>query len=151
VPATLVLLDPPVLTLQRLRALTEQPTERPYMTVEEAIATVRGLNPGWTDRDVEAKARALTEFNPDMVLAVLLGNGPWDGGMAALRHPAASGARSWMIRGEWKTGGLIPDSRVTRIEAQLGAERVITITGGPHSPQRTHPAATVLALLTALG
>ena len=150
-PKTLVLLDPPVLTLGRLRALTQSPTERDYATLDEAVEAVRNANPGWSDGDVRAKARALTEFNPELVLAVLLENGPWDGGMAALRDPAAAGATVWLIRGECATGGCIPESRVARIEAQLGRDHVITIAGAPHSPQRTHPEATVVAILGALG
>lgn len=150
-PRTLVLLDPPALTLERLRALTESPTERDYATLEESVAAVRAENPTWSDGDVQAKAIALTEFNPQLVLDVLLKNGHWDAGMAALRTPAAAAADVWLIRGEWATGGFIPESRVPRIEAQLGADHVITIAGAPHSPQRTHPEATVLALLRALG
>jgi pimeloyl-ACP methyl ester carboxylesterase len=149
-PRTLVLLDPPVLTLERLRALTEQPTERDYATMEEAVAAVRGANPGWSDGDVQAKARALTEFNPELVLDVLLRNGPWDGGMAALRDPRAAGVHAWLVRGEWHSGGLIPDSKLAAIERQLGADRVVTIVGGPHSPQRTHPEATLVAILRAI-
>jgi pimeloyl-ACP methyl ester carboxylesterase len=149
-PQMLVLLDPPVLTLERLRALTEQPTERNYPTIEAATTAVRAANPTWSERDVEAKARALTEFNPDLVLAVLLQNGDWDGGMQAIRHSGATGIPVWLVRGEWATGGFIPDSRVARIEAQLGPGHVITIAGGPHSPQRTHPEATTLAILRAL-
>ena len=149
-PARMVLLDPPVLTLGRLEALTKEPTERDYATLAESEAAVRAANPTWSDGDVAAKARALTEFNPDLVLAVLLRNGDWDGGMAALRQPGAAGIPVWLIRGEWATGGFIPDSRVARIEAQLGAGHVITIADGPHSPQRTHPEATVLAILRAL-
>lgn len=149
-PRTLVLLDPPVLTLGRLKALTEEPTERDYATLEEAVAAVRAANPGWSDRDVAAKAKALTEFNPQLVLDVLLKNGDWDGGMAALRSPAAAGADAWIIRGDWDTGGFIPDFKVPELEAQLGADHVVTIAGGPHSPQRTHPEATVLAILRAI-
>jgi pimeloyl-ACP methyl ester carboxylesterase len=145
-----VLLDPPALTLERLRALTESPTEREYATLDESIAAVRAANPTWSDGDVAAKAQALTEFNPQLVLDVLLGNGDWDAGMAALRHPNAARSSIWLIRGEWATGGFIPDSRVPRIESQLGRDRVITIAGAPHSPQRTHPEATVVALLRAL-
>lgn len=148
--ARLVLLDPPVLTLERLRALTQGPTERDYATMAEAVEAVRRTNPAWTDRDVEAKARALTEFNPELVLAVLLKNGDWDGGMAALRDPSAAPTPTWLIRGEWATGGFIPDSKVPKLEAQLGPGHVITIAGGPHSPQRTHPEATVLAILRAI-
>ena len=150
-PATLVLLDPPVLTLGRLEALTQDPTERNYASLAESEAAVRAANPAWSDGDVAAKAKALTEFNPDLVLAVLLRNGDWDGGMAALRHPNAAGTPTWLIRGEWETGGFIPDSKVPAIARQLGPGHVITIAGGPHSPQRTHPEATVLAILRALG
>ena len=150
-PATIVLLDPPVLTLGRLKALTNEPTERNYETLAEAEAAVRAANPTWSEGDVEAKARALTEFNPELVLAVLLQNGSWDGGMAALRHPNAAGIPVWLIRGEWETGGFIPGSKVAAMERQLGAGHVLTIAGGPHSPQRTHPEATVLAILRALG
>ena len=149
-PPTLILLDPPVLTHARMVALTEQPTERTYETIEGATAAVRSANPGWTDGDVAAKAQALTEFNADLVLDVLRGNGDWDGGMAALRHPNAAASTVWLIRGEWATGGFIPDFKVPSIERQLGADHVITIAGGPHSPQRTHPEATVLAILRAL-
>jgi pimeloyl-ACP methyl ester carboxylesterase len=150
-PRTLVLLDPPVLTLGRLKALTEEPTERDYATLDEAVAAVRAANPTWSDGDVAAKAQALTEFSPQLVLDVLLKNGDWDGGMAALRSPAAEGVDVWLIRGDWDTGGFIPDFKVPEIEAQLGADHVVTIEGGPHSPQRTHPEATVLAILRALG
>jgi pimeloyl-ACP methyl ester carboxylesterase len=150
-PATLILLDPPYLTLGRLRALTEQPTERPYATFADSIAAVRTANPSWSEGDVAAKAQALTEFNPQLVLDVLLRNGSWDSGMAALRDPKARDVHAWLIRGEWSTGGFIPDSKIPAIERQLGADHVITIAGGPHSPQRTHPEATVLAILRALG
>ena len=149
-PGRLVLLDPPVLTLGRLEAMTKEPTERSYSTLDEAIGAVRSANPTWSEGDVAVKAKALTEFNPGLVLDVLLGNGSWDGGMSALRHPNASGIPVWLIRGEWATGGLIPGSKVPAIERQLGTGRVITIAGGPHSPQRTHPEATILAILRAL-
>jgi pimeloyl-ACP methyl ester carboxylesterase len=150
-PRTLILLDPPYLTLGRLEALTKQPTEVPYTSLDESIAAVRAANPSWSDGDVVAKAQALTEFQPQLVLDVLLRNGSWDAGMAALRDPNARGVDVWLIRGEWDAGGFIPDSKVPAIERQLGPGHVITIAGGPHSPQRTHPEATVLAILRALG
>jgi len=150
-PATLVLLDPPVLTVGELEELTQDPTERDYATLEEATAAVRAGYPSWSDGDVAAKAQALTEFTPQLVLDVLLKNGDWDGGMAALRDQRAAGIPVWLIRGEWDSGGLVPDSKLPEIERQLGAEHVITIRGGPHSPQRTHPEATVLAILRAIG
>ena len=149
-PQTIVLVDPPHLTLVGLEALTKESTDRDYATLGEAEAAVRAANPTWSDRDVEAKAQALTEFNPRLVLDVLLKNGDWDAGMAALRDPKARGVDVWLIRGEWLAGGLIPDSKVPSIERQLGADHVITIAGGTHSPQRTHPEATVFAILRAL-
>ena len=150
-PAVIVLVDPPCLDLVGMEAITRQATEQMYDTIEEARAVVRGEYPGWSDGDVEAKARALTQFNAECVLAVLLRNGAWDAGMAALREPAATAIPRWLIRGEWATGGLIPEAEVPAIEAQLGQGHVITIAGGPHSPQRTHPEATVFAILRALG
>ena len=150
-PRTLVLLDPPVLTLGRLEALTQDPTERDYATMDEAVAAVRAANPTWSDGDVAAKAMALTEFSPQLVLDVLLKNGDWDGGMGALRHAGEADVDVWLIRGDWETGGFIPDFKVPEIERQLGANHVVTIAGGPHSPQRTHPEATILAILRAIG
>ena len=149
-PRTLVLIDPPYLTREQLEALTREPDERPYDSIDEARAWVRRANPAWSDGDVEAKAQALTEFNADAVLAVLVQNGDWDAGLAALRKPAAKGLRAWLIAGEWATGGLIPDSALPTIRRQLGAERVIVIRGAPHSPQRTHPQETVAAILRAV-
>jgi pimeloyl-ACP methyl ester carboxylesterase len=150
-PRTLVLLEPPVLTLGRLKALTEEPTDPDYATLDEAVAAVRAANPSWSEGDVVTEAKALTEFNPELVLDVLLKNGNWDGGMAALRHPSAGGVATWLIRGDWDAGGFIPDFKVPEIEGQLGVDRVVTIAGGPHSPQRTHPEATILAILRAIG
>jgi len=150
-PRTLILLDPPYLTLQRLYALTEAPSEQLYETVDEARARIRAENPTWSDGDVDAKALGLTRFSVEGVLAVLLQNGPWDAGVAALGDPAAAGVDAWYVRGEWHEGGLIPDHAVAKLAARVGADHVLTIEGGPHSPQRTHPEATALAILTALG
>ena len=149
-PATLVLLDPPWVSLEQLVALTRDPTERRYDSLGEARLAVRAGNPDWSDGDVIAKARALTEVDAAHVRAILLRNGVWDAGMSALRHPDASGVRLWLIRGEPLTGGLIPDEALPTIYAMIDPEQVITIARGTHSPQRTHPEATVLAILRAL-
>lgn len=148
--ATLILLDPPALTSADLAPMLDDPTERRYDTEHEAMAVVRANQPSWSDGDVQAKARALCRFEPGAVRAILLENGTWDAGLAALRHPAAAGTPAWLIKGEWASGSLIPDTTVPDIEAQLGPDRVITVTGAPHSPQRTHAAATVAAVLRAL-
>ena len=138
-PRVLALLDPPGLTVAQFEVFIQDPTERPYATFDEAAAAMRTANPTWTDGDIAAKAQGLTEFNPDAVVAVLLENGDWDAGMAGARRALADGVPVWIIRGEWATGCLIPDTLVPKLEAQLGREHVITIRGAPHSPQRTHP------------
>jgi pimeloyl-ACP methyl ester carboxylesterase len=125
-------------------------TERPYESLDEARAAVRLANPEWTDGDVEAKAVALTEFDADTVLAVLLQNGDWDAGLAALARPEAMRIPAWLIAGEWASGCFIPDPAIPIIERQLGADRVTVIRGAPHSPQRTHPAESVAAILRAI-
>jgi pimeloyl-ACP methyl ester carboxylesterase len=149
-PRVVVLLDPPAMTVAQLEVYTRDPTERPYASLDEARAAVRASNPGWLPGDVEAKALALTRFSAEAVLAVLLQNGDWDAGMSALRDPAAAGVPVWLIRGETHTGGFIPETAVPAFREQLGPGRVITIADGPHSPQRTHPEATILAILRAL-
>lgn len=149
-PRVLVLLDPPSLTVAQLEAFIQDPTERPYATVSEAAAAMRRANPGWTEGDIAAKAESLTQFNPDAVVAVLLENGDWDSGLAGLRDPKAAGVPVWVIRGEWATGCFVPDFAVPAIEAQVGRDHLITIRDAPHSPQRTHPEASLVALLRAL-
>ncbi|HEX5591178.1 MAG TPA: alpha/beta fold hydrolase [Candidatus Limnocylindrales bacterium] len=149
-PGRLILLDPPALPLAALEAMTRDPLERPYDSLESAIDVVRAANPGWSDGDVRAKALGLTQFDPTAVLAILLENGDWDGGLGALADPAARGIAVWLIRGEPEQGGMIPDSALPACIARIGRGRVVTIDGAPHSPQRTHPAATVAAVLQAL-
>jgi pimeloyl-ACP methyl ester carboxylesterase len=150
-PARLVLVDPPWLSLEQLEALTRDPSERRYDSFDEARAAVRAGNPDWSDGDVVAKSHALTEFDPACVRAVLLENGAYDAGMSALGHADARGMAVWLIRGDPSAGGLIPDQALSTIRSRVEPNRTITIAGGPHSPHRTHPEATVLAILRALG
>ncbi|MEO8274136.1 MAG: alpha/beta hydrolase [Chloroflexota bacterium] len=150
-PREVVLLDPPALTVAQFEVFAQDPTEQPYPNVDAAAAAMRTANPTWSDGDIAAKALSLTEFNPDAVLAVLLENGDWDAAIAGSRTAMAAGVPVWIIRGEWATGCLIPDALVPRLESELGRDHVITIRNAPHSPQRTHPEATVLAMLRALG
>lgn len=150
-PRVLVLLDPPGLTAAQFEVFARNPTEQPYATVEEAAAAMRKANPTWSDGDIAAKAESLTEFNPDAVLAILLENGDWDAGIDGAREAIRLGVPAWIVRGEWDTGCLIPDAFVPKLEAALGRDHVITIRSAPHSPQRTHPEATLVALLRALG
>ena len=150
-PRRLILLDPPAVTLSVLELMTTDPAERPYGTVAEAEAVMRSANPGWSDGDIRAKALGLTQFEPKAVLDVLLKNGDWDGGVGALGDPAADGIEVWLIRGEEATGSLTLDAAIGGFAARIGVDRVITIAEGPHSPQRTHPEATTLAILRALG
>lgn len=150
-PRVLVLLDPPALPVGLMEAMLHDPVERKYDDIDEAVAAIRGANPTWTDGDVRAKAIGLTRFDLEAVRAVLIDNGDWDGGRAALADPRASGIPTWIVRGEPAAGGLIPDAALPGLARVVGGDHILTIADGPHSPHRTHPEATLVALLRALG
>jgi pimeloyl-ACP methyl ester carboxylesterase len=149
-PRVLVLLDPPALPLPYLEAMARDPTERRYTDIAEAVAVIGAANPGWSEGDLLAKAEGLTQFAPDAALQILLANGDWDGGLADLADPAARDEPAFFIRGDPAVGGLVPDAAVPAIERRVGAGRLTTLVGAPHSPMRTHLGATVNALLRAL-
>jgi pimeloyl-ACP methyl ester carboxylesterase len=151
VPRPLILLDPPAQAREALEYMTKDPAETFYDSLDEARSSVRALNPMWSDGDVEAKAIGLTKFEVEGALAILLDNGEWDAGLAALADPRAAAVPIWYVRGAHEAGGLIPEAFVPRLAERAGADHVLTIAGGPHSPMRTHPEATVLAILRALG
>ena len=150
VSASLVLLDPPAVPLATIAAMLEDPVERAYTDLTEATAAIGRLYPTWPYGDVLAKAEGLTQFNEAAVRAVLTQNGDWDGGLAALDDPAATRTPRWLIRGDPAAGGYVPDAVVPAFAERIGADHVVTIEGAPHSPQRTHPAELVRALLRAL-
>jgi pimeloyl-ACP methyl ester carboxylesterase len=149
-PATLILLDPPALPRAGMELMTRDPNERHYDDLGEAISVIRAAYPGWTQGDVLAKAEGLHRFEVEAARAILLDNGDWDAGLAALADPAAADVPVWYIRGEFAHGSLVPESVVPALAARAGADHVLTIAEGPHSPQRTHPEATVLAILRAI-
>ena len=150
IPATVVLIDPPAIPLVALTAMLEDPVERAYDDLDEAVATVGRLNPTWSHGDVVAKAEGLTQFDEAAVRDILTKNGDWDGGLGALADPAAQELPVWLIRGDPKFGGYVPDALLPGFAARLGPERILTIAGAPHSPHRTHPEALVAAVLRAL-
>jgi pimeloyl-ACP methyl ester carboxylesterase len=144
------MLDPVVMSLAQALALSRDPTERAYPTLEEALSVIRSANPSWTEGDVLAKARSLTQVDEAAARAILLDNGDWDGGLAALRRDKVLGVETWIVRGEPATGSLTPDAALPSYAGVVGEDHVLTIAGGPHSPQRTHPEAFLVAVLRAL-
>ena len=150
-PATLVLLDPPVLSLERIAHEASDPGQQVFDDLDEAIAAVRRSEPTWSDGDVRAKAEALLTLDEAAARSVLLDNGDWDGGLADLRDPATSGLDIWIVRGEPATGSYVSDDAARAFAETVGEDHVLTIEGGPHSPQRTHPEETIAAFLRALG
>ena len=150
-PATLVVVDPPVLPLDGMAAMTRDPIEWRYDSADEALAAMGAANPTWVFGDVAAKAEALTQFDEAAVREVLLRNGDWDGGYGDLADPSAASLDRWLIRGDPAAGGLVSNEAAARFAALLGSNRVITIARAPHSPHRTHPVETVAAILRALG
>jgi pimeloyl-ACP methyl ester carboxylesterase len=149
-PATLVLLDPPVLPLERTALEASDPTQQPFATIDDAIAAIRAAEPTWNDGDVRAKAEAVMDLDVDAARAVLLENGDWDGGLSDLRDPAAVGVDVWLIRGDPAFGGYVDDAAAREFASVIGADHVISIPDSPHSPQRTHPVETTAAILGAL-
>lgn len=149
-PASLILLDPPAVSHARLARMVADPSEQPYDSLPEARERVRAANPAWSEGDVEAKAEALVQLDVDAARAILLGNGDWDGGLADLAVARAAGVPIRLLRADPAAGGMLPDDRLPAFEALLGADRVHTLTGVPHAPQRTHPVETTRALLDAL-
>jgi pimeloyl-ACP methyl ester carboxylesterase len=149
-PAGLILLDPPAISAAAMATMLDDPIERHYDDLDEAITALGGLHPTWLFGDVLAKAEALTQFDEPAVLAILTRNGDWDGGLAGLADPAAAGVPTWLVRGDPAAGGLIPDDAALRIARRIGIDHVITIAGGAHAPMRQRPEATALALMRAL-
>jgi pimeloyl-ACP methyl ester carboxylesterase len=149
-PDVVVLLDPPAVPLAAMASMLEDPVERHYDDVDEALATIGPLYPTWPFGDVLAKAEGLTQFDESAVRAVLTENGDWDGGLADLADPAAAGVAFRLVRGEPAFGSLVPDPAAAAFAERLGLAHVITIARGAHSPMRLRPEATVFALLRAL-
>ncbi len=150
-PSPLILLDPPALPVEAMELMTHDPVEQSYSSLPVAITTIREANPEWPDGDIYAKALGLTQFDGPAARAVLVENGDWDGGLGALADPAARDIPIWLIRGEFASGGLIPDVALPACAARIGRDRILTIADAPHSPQRMYPEATILAILRALG
>lgn len=150
-PRVLIMLDPPALPVSVMAMMTVDPVERHYDDPAEAMRAIRAVYPSWSEGDVRAKAEGLASFDESAVRAILLDNGDWDAGLGALTDPRATRVETWIVRGETATGGMLPDGALPAFAERIGADHILTIAGGEHSPQRTHPEATVLALLRALG
>lgn len=149
-PERLVLVDPPALSADAIAALVDDPTEQRYEDLADAVAAVRASGVTWSEGDIRAKASALTQMDAAAVRAIYLENGDYDAGLAALSDPAADEIPTWIIRGEAEHGGLIGPDALAALADRVGMDRIVTIAGAGHSPQRSHPAATVLSVLRAL-
>lgn len=149
-PATIVLLDPPALPVSVIGQMAHDVTWRVYADPAEADAAVAAANPTWEPGDVAASAEAIRQVDVAAARAVVLDNGDWDSGLAALADPAAAGIPVWLVRGEPASGGLTMDAAAAEFGRRYGEDHVITIPGAPHSPQRTHLEATIAAFERAL-
>ncbi len=150
-PATLVLLDPPAVPYSVISLMASDPSEQPYPDLETAIAALAAASPTWSHEDVRAKAEALRQLDVSAARSVLLDNGDWDGGLVDLAGPDAADIPTWIVRGDPATGSLVPDAAIGAFAALVGPDHILTLAGAPHAPQRTHTAATTLALLRAIG
>lgn len=150
-PATLVLVDPPALPHAIMATIVDDPNERPRENVDTTIRFLTPRNPEWSAGDIEVKAQALHEVDLEAARDILLENGDWDGGLADISDPAADDVDIWLIRADPAAGSLLPDQAAEAFAARIGADHVLLIRGGHHSPMRNDPVATTAALLTALG
>ena len=152
-PDLLVLLDPPAAPKSGMRTMAEDPVERHYPSVAEGVAAIAAAYPDWSHGDVVAKAIGLHRVEEAAAHAILLDNGDWDAGIADLEAAVAGPGlpETWVVRGDPSAGGLTFDAALPSLAAIVGAARIVTLDGAPHSSQRTHPEATVRALLQALG
>jgi pimeloyl-ACP methyl ester carboxylesterase len=152
-PRRLVLLDPPAAPRAGMRAMAEDPVERHYASVAEGAAVIGAAYPEWVRGDVIAKAIGLHRVEEAAARAILLENSDWDGGVADLAAAAADRIlpETWVVRADPAAGGLTFDPALPALAHVVGRERIITLAGASHSPQRTHPVETVGALLEALG
>jgi len=149
-PERLVLVDPPAMPAAELVPWTQDPTEQRHEELADAIDAIRASGVRWSEGDVLAKAKGLTQIDNAAVRAIYLENGDWDAGLAALSNRAARDIPIWIIRGDPAQGGLIADAHVPALVERVGEDHFVTILGAGHSPQRTHPEATILAILGAL-
>jgi len=148
-PATLVLLDPPTISLGQIgREMAEEQARMAGVT--DPVAAIRAARPDWMEGDVEAAGHALLEVDLAAAVGLLLSNGDWDSGLVELAGSAAAGIDVRVVRGDPATGGRTPDEAAATFAERYGADHVITIPGAPHSPQPTHASETVDALLRCL-
>ena len=150
-PATIVLLDPPVLPLDVMARLVDDPTERTYDDLDERSPPSRPPTPNGRPATSWPRPSPSPSSTRRPPWPILLENGDWDGGLADLADPAADGIEVWIVKGEAATGSHLPDAA---LPAFLGAPRC--------RPHPDHPGrralaaadaieATLAALLRALG
>jgi len=150
-PATIVLLDPPAIPVSVIGQMASDPTWRTFDDEADATAAIAAANPTWSAGDVAASAEAIVQVDVDAARSIVLDNGDWDAGLAALADPAADGIPVWVVRGDPAAGSLTLDAAAAEYARRYGDDHVITIPGGPHSTQRTHLEETVAAFEHALG
>lgn len=150
-PTPLVLIEPPVIEAalgQRLRAAVRSHSEG-------------GLPPGielprapdrehWPPGEREVADEAAAASDPRMLRALFAANTEWDGGLAALERPEASGLDLWLIRGDPELGGLTPDDYLARLRERWPADHLVSIAGAGHVPYRSQTVETMRVLLRAL-
>jgi pimeloyl-ACP methyl ester carboxylesterase len=149
-PAVLVLEDPPVVTHARISLMAAEAEAMIGVDEDTILSRLREENPEYADGDILAKADALARIDIGAATSIVLDNGDWDGGLADLRDPAASGMPVRFGRGDPACGGLTPDEALAAFDATIGHGHIQTIHEGTHSMHRTRPVETVAALLHAI-
>ena len=97
-----------------------------------------------------AKATGLTQIDNAAVRAIYLENGDWDAGLGGALRSGRHGHSDLDHPGRPRAGRPHRGRARRALVARVGQNHFVTITGAGHSPQRTHPEATILAILQAL-
>ncbi len=147
VPGRIVLLDPPVLDWAGAQAIADGSVRIPGAAA--ALAHVDASYPEWPPGDRAAKAAAIATVDLGLVRDVMLGN-RWDAGLDALDEAHLRGTSIRVVRADPAAGGLLPAESVPALESRFGPGSLESLAGAGHSPHRTHPVATIAALLRAL-
>lgn len=150
-PTPLVLIEPPVIEGalgQRLRAAVRSHSEGGLLPgIELPRAPDREH---WPPGEEEVAEEAAAAADSRMLRAIFEANTEWDGGLAALEQPEASGLDLWLIRGDPELGGLTPDHYLARLRERWPADHLISIAGAGHVPHRSQTVETMRVLLRAL-
>lgn len=142
-----VLIDPPFLSPVEALQLGEQLVAELRPELADALAEVRTRPDFGDDRDIQAKAIALTQASAHAIRSICQSVRSWSVlDEDETWRQAREQSPLEVIVGEPVAGSLVGPADVERMRRVLGPEHVTVLAGASHSPQRTDLAALLDAL-----